>query len=97
MELDSVTASDAMDDVITPTVENHEVKLHIIASIETLKRKNKRCGRDEVFQLVTDSIDDDTVAKETFDRLLNQLINTNSVKLDTIGNRECLFLPTKSN
>ena len=97
MELDSVTASDAMDDVITPTKENDEVKLLIIASIETLKRKNKRCGRDEVFQLVTDSIDDDTVAKKTFDRLLNQLINSNSVKLDTIGNRECLFLPFKSN
>ena len=97
MELDSVTASDAMDDVITPTKENDEVKLLIIASIETLKRKNKRCGRDEVFQLVTDSTDDDTVTKETFDRLLNQLINSNSVKLDTIGNPECLFLPTESN
>ena len=96
MALDSVIVSDVMDDVITPTIENDEVELLIIASIQTLKRKNKRCGRDEVFELVKDSTDDDTV-KETFDKLLNQLINNNSVKLNTVGNRECLSLPTKSN
>ena len=67
-----------MDDVITPTIENDEVELLIIASIQTLKRKKKRCGRDEVFELLKDS---DTVTKETFDKLLNQLINSNSVKL----------------
>ena len=89
--------SDVMDDVITPAIENDEVELLIIASIQTLKRKNKRCGRDEVFELVKDSTDDDTVTKETFDKLLNQLINNNSVKLNTVGNRECLSLPTKSN
>ena len=97
MALDSVIVSDVMDDVITPTIENDEVELLMIASIQTLKRKNKRCGRDEVFELVKDSTDDDTVTKETFDKLLNQLINNNSVKLNTVGNRECLSLPTKSN
>ena len=97
MALDSVMVSGVMDDVITPTIENDEVELLIIASIQTLKRKNKRCGRDEVFELVKDSTDDDTVTKETFDKLLNQLINNNSVKLNTVGNRECLSLPTKSN
>ena len=44
-----------------------------------------------------DSIDGDTVTKETSDKLLNQLINCNLVKLNTIGNRECLSLPIKSN
>ena len=83
-----------MDDVITPTIENDEVELLIIASIQTLKRKKKRCGRDEVFELLKDS---DTVTKETFDKLLNQLINSNSVKLNTVGNREFLSLPTESN
>ena len=97
MALDSVMVSDVMDDVITPTIENYEVELLIIASIQTLKRKNKRRGRDEVFELVKDSTYDDTVTKETFDKLLNQLINNNSVKLNTFGNRECLSLPTKSN
>ena len=97
MALDSVMVSEVMDDVMTRTIENDEVELLIIASIQTLKRKNKRCGRDEVFELVKDSTDDDTVTKETFDKLLNQLINNNSVKLNTVGNREYLSLPTKSN
>ena len=97
MALDSVTASDVMDDVITTAIENDEVELLLIASIQTLKRKKKRCGRDEVFELVKDSTDDDTVTKETFDNLLNQLINSNSVKLNIVGNWECLSLPTESN
>ena len=97
MTLDSVKPSNVMDDVITPKIENDEVELLIIASIQTLKRKKKRCGRDEVFELVKDSTDDDTVTKKTFNKLLNRLINSNSVKLNTIGNRECLSLPTKSN
>ena len=84
MALDSVTGSDVMDDVITPTIENYEAELLIIASIQTLKRKKKRCGRDEVFELVKDSIDDNTVTKETFDKLLNQLINSNSVSPNSI-------------
>ena len=41
MALDSVMVSDVMDDVITPAIENDEVELLIIASIQTLKRKNK--------------------------------------------------------
>ena len=97
MTLDSVTPSNVMNDVITPKIENDEVELLIIASIQTLKRKEKRCGRDEVFELVEDSTDNDTVTKKTFNKLLNWLINSNSVKLNTIGNRECLSLPTKSN
>ena len=96
MTLDSVKPSNVMDDVITPKIENDEVELLIIASIQTLKRKKKRCGRDEVFELVEDSTDDDTVTKKTFNKLLNWLINSNSVKLNTIGNRECLSPLTES-
>ena len=97
MALNSVTASDVMDDVITPAIENDEVELLIIASIQTLKIKKKRCGRDEIFELVKDSTDDDTVTKKTFNKLLNQLITSNSVKLNTVANRECLSHPTESN
>ena len=50
MTLDSVTPSNVMNDVITPKIENDEVELLIIASIQTLKRKNKKSGRDEVFE-----------------------------------------------
>ena len=64
-----------MDHVSIPTTENDEFELLILASIQILKWKKKRCGRDEVFELVKDSTDDDTVSKETFNKLLNQLIN----------------------
>ena len=97
MAVDSVTASDVMHDVITTTMENNEVESLIIVSIQILKRKSKRCCRDEVFKLVKDCTDDNKVTKETFHKLLNQLLNSNSIKLNTVGNRECLSLPTKSN
>ena len=42
MALDSVMVSDVMDDIITPAIENDEVELLIIESIETLKRKKKK-------------------------------------------------------
>ena len=41
MALDSVTAYDVMDDLITPIIENNEIELLIIASIQILKIKNK--------------------------------------------------------
>ena len=72
MVLDSVTASDVKDDLNTLTTENDEVELLIKASIQTLKRKNKRCVTDEVFELVKDSTDDDAVTKATLGKLLNQ-------------------------
>ena len=72
MVLDSVTASDVKDDLNTLTTENDEVELLIIASIQTLKRKNKRCVTDEVFELVKDSTDDEAVTKATLGKLLNQ-------------------------
>ena len=39
-------------------VNYKEVKL-IIASIETLKRQNKMCGKDEAFVLVKDFLEED--------------------------------------
>ena len=55
----------------------------IIASIQTLKRRNKKCGEDDV-----------TI--ETFDKLLELLIQNQSVRLNIIGNRECLLLPKEN-
>ena len=66
----------------------------IIASIQTLKQGNKKCGKDEVFRLFRDSIDDFT--KETIDKLLELLIQNQSVRLNVIGNRECLSLPKEN-
>ena len=41
----------------TPTVENRELEMLIIASIQTLKQGNRKWGKDEVFR---DSLDDVT-------------------------------------
>ena len=35
-----------------------EIEFLIIASIETLKRQNKKCGKGEVFALVKDSLEE---------------------------------------
>ena len=51
----------------------------ISASIQTLKRGSKRCGKDEVLRLFRDYVDD--VTKETFDKLLDLLIQNQSVRL----------------
>ena len=45
-------------------------------------------------RLFRDSVDD--VTKETFDKLLELLIQNQSIRLDIIGNRECLSLPKEN-
>ena len=39
-------------------IDDKEIEFLIIASIETLKRQNKKCGKDEVFALVKDSLEE---------------------------------------
>ena len=77
----------------TPTVEDRELEM-LIASIQTLKRGNKKCGKDEVFRLFRDSVND--VTKETFDKLLELLIQSQPVRLNIIENRECFSLPKQN-
>ena len=48
----------------------------IIASIQTLKRGNKKCGKDGIFRWFRYPVDD--VTKETFDKLLELLIQKQS-------------------
>ena len=78
----------------TPTVEEIKLEMLIIAPIQTLKRGNKKYGKDEVFRLFWDSVDD--VTKKTFDKLLELLIQSQSVRLNILGNRECLPLPKEN-
>ena len=56
----------------------------IIASIQKLKRGNKKCGKDEVFRLFRDSADD--ANEKTFDKLLELIIQNQSVRLNITGN-----------
>ena len=77
-----------------PTLQDRELEMLIAASIQKLKQGNKKCGKDEVFRLFRDSFDD--VTKETFDKLLELLIQNKSVRLNIIRNRECLSLPKEN-
>ena len=73
-------------------IEDNEIEMLIIASISTLKRSSKKCGRNEVFYLIQTSLDID-ITHETFDELLQDLVENNAVKLRTVGDRESLSLP----
>ena len=46
-----------------------------MASIQTPKQGNEKCGKDEVFELVKDSLDEE-IARETFEELLESLIQS---------------------
>ena len=76
-------------------VEEKEFELLIIASIQTLKRGNKKCGNEEVFDLVKDSADG-VIKKEVFNNLLDILVQKQSIKGNKTGNRECLSLPKEA-
>ena len=71
------------------------MKTLIVASIETLKHKNKKCGKEEVFHLVQESVESE-VTKEIFEGRLDALVESYSVKIKLLGTRTCLSLP-KSN
>ena len=73
-------------------IEDSETETLIIASISTLKRSSKKCGRNEVFDLVQTSLDTD-ITRETFDELLQNMVESKLFKLRTVGDRECLSLP----
>ena len=50
-----------MDTSSSNTVDIAELQTLILASIQTLKQNNKKCGTEEVFQLVLESLDSDIV------------------------------------
>lgn len=62
---------------------NEELETLIIASIQTLKRSNKKCGKDEVLQLVNNSLEKE-ISREIFENILYRLIEDQSVKLNAL-------------
>ena len=44
---------------------NEEIETLIMASIQTLKRRNKKCRKDEVFGLVNNSLEKE-ISREIF-------------------------------
>ena len=78
------------------TTDDKEIKLLIIASIETLKHGNKKCDTDEVFVLVKDSLEK-AITMESFEQSLELLQANHSIKCNIISNQTCLSIPTKFN
>ena len=77
------------------TMEEKELKMLIIAPIQTLKRGNKKCGNEELFNLVKDLVNG-VIKKEVFNNTLDILAQKYSVKRSKIGNRECFSLPKET-
>ena len=73
-------------------INNKELELLTIATIQTLKRNKEKIGSEEVSNLVKSSLEYD-VSREQFDKTLNNLVKGNSIKSYTVGNRVHLSLP----
>ena len=54
-------------------VNDKDLEILVIVSIQTLKRGNKKCGREEVYRLVNNSLNMD-ITREVFDMILNSMI-----------------------
>ena len=73
-------------------VEGKDLKNLILASMQTLKRNNKRCGKEEVFRSVQESVESE-VMKEIFEEQLDALVESHSVNIKLLQTRTCLSLP----
>ena len=65
---------------------NEELETLIMACIQTLKRSNKICGKDEVFELVNNSLEKE-ISREISETLSYRLIEKQCVKLNVLGKR----------
>ena len=76
-------------------IDDKEIELLIFVSIETLKRQNKMCGKDEVFALLKDSLEE-AITMKSFEKSLASLQGSHSIKCNIISNRTCLSIPKHS-
>ena len=76
-------------------IDDKEIELLIIASIETLKRQSKKCGKDKVFALVKDSLEE-AITMKSFEKSLASLQASHSIKYNIISNRTYLPIPKHS-
>ena len=56
----------------------------IVPSIQTLKHSYKKCGKEEVFRLVQESVESE-VMKEIFEERLDALVESQSVNINKIS------------
>ena len=76
---------------ILNTINDKEIEVLIIASIETLKHQKSKCSKDEVFKLVKDTTEEN-ITRDIFDKALESLIESGSVKCSFISNKTFLSL-----
>ena len=72
--------------------EGRKLETLIVASIETLKRNNEKCGKEEVLHLGQESVDSE-VTKEHFEELIDKLIKCHSVQIKLVTTLTWLSLP----
>ena len=65
------THPNVVDETTKPHVNigAKEIELLIIASIETLEHQNKKCGKDEIFAQVKDSLEE-AITMKSFEKSL---------------------------
>ena len=81
----------------TPTAEDRELEMLIIAYIQTLKPGNKKCRKDKKKFLGYLEIPQMTSPKKLLTSFWNCWFKIQkSVKLNIVGNRECLSLPKEN-
>ena len=67
-------------------INDKEIEVLIIASIETLKPRKSQCSKDEVSKLLKDTIEEN-ITRKIFGETLDSLIESGSVKCNLILNR----------
>ena len=72
-------------------IEGSDLETLIVASIETLKRNNKKCDKEEVLHLVQESVDSEGT-KEHFEELLDKFTKCHSLQIKLVGTWTCLSL-----
>ena len=65
-------------------ISEDELALLITTSIQTLKTKKKKCGREDIYNLVNESIEY-KISSEEFHEILNSLIENETVILKLIS------------
>ena len=88
--MNCIITSDNMN-TSSDIIDSAKLETLIIATIQTLKRNNKKCGNDEVFDLVSESLVNQ-VERKFFDKELEVLIKDQKVKSSFCAHRTCLSI-----
>ena len=73
-------------DKIAHIVERKDWKTLTVASVQTLKCNNKKCGKEEIFRLIQESVASE-VTKEVLEELLDALAEGHYVKTKLLQTR----------